>query len=185
LYQLNSLGLAMQFVRKGIKTTIVDMAGVSENESKESILGESKDDANNTIVGGLQGVVACDVLRLGRNNGDLCDGHSRLHLPSYDRPIVHENKRRERFPRDLTQTQLEEIDRVLKDYDCCVWKHLKKYQSKGILRVLYPSEHRFETCNPERSRDISFPDTLEKMTEIASQDNSIPVRIKSKTDAKT
>ena len=38
-YQLNSLALALQFVKKGIKTTIIDMKGVAEKEKIEQDKG--------------------------------------------------------------------------------------------------------------------------------------------------
>ena len=71
----NSLALALQFVRKGIKTTILDMAGVDEQKSNQDEQQQQKDEeeetnhnANNiTVVRGLNGVMACDILRMGRN----------------------------------------------------------------------------------------------------------------------
>ena len=69
MFYLNSLALALQFVRKGIKTTIIDMQGVKEKEfNKSSTTISSKNSTDETIIiGGLQGVVACDILRMGND----------------------------------------------------------------------------------------------------------------------
>ena len=69
---------------------------------------------------------------------------------------------------------MEEIGRILDEYDCSVWQHLKKYQETGKLRILYPSEHLFETCSPGKDRDISFRTALDRIQQIAWQQNGIP-----------
>lgn len=168
LYQSNSLGLALQFARRGIKTSLLDMAGVEE-ESQSFIFD------NETVVGGLRGVVACDVLRMGSTN-DLCDDHSRLHLPEFNERNNDKtkNKKKDKNPIGLTIEQMDEINSVMEEYDCAVWQHLEKYQSKGTLRVLYPSENLFSNCNPHGNRDISFESTIEKVVGIASRENGIP-----------
>lgn len=176
-YQLNSLALALQFVRKGIKTTIVDMKGVFEMDSKNSTLASARSDIGNnatgTVVGGLQGVVACDILRMGIDNDDpgiFCDDQSKLHLSNYEVPVESKNKKKDKSQRRLTDKQMEDINRVFEEYDCGVWQHLKKYQEQGLLRILYPSDHLFERCKPDNgSPDISFYDSLLKTVEIASQ----------------
>jgi hypothetical protein len=190
LYQSNSLGLALQFARTGIRTTLVDMAGVLEKQSSLEIPSDraSKGPGNKThtaaiddedaftVIAGLQGVVACDVLRLTH----LCDEHSRLYLQGYNRSVEYENKKRDRLSRDLTEEQLSEMDRVLEEYDCGVWRHLQKYQSRGSLRFLYPSKNLLSNCNfrETNEEDLSFLDAMKKVTEIASRDNGIPFRTK-------
>lgn len=173
MFYLNSLALALQFVRKGIKTTIIDMQGVKEKESnKNSTTISSKNSTEETIIiGGLQGVVACDILRMGndREGTDVfCDDNSTLHISNYDVPVRDLNKRKDKAERELSEKQMEDINRVYEEYDCSVWKHLKKYQEKGLLRILYPSEHLFETCDPS-SPDISFYDTTLRARTIASR----------------
>jgi hypothetical protein len=112
--------------------------------------------------------VACDILRMSKDDG-LCDDYSKLHLYGYPKKELDgiQNKKSDANLRDLTEAQLEEINRALEEYDCGVWQHLQKYQAKGTLRILHPSEHLFATCNPEGSKDISFLLTIQKVEEIA------------------
>mmetsp|Transcript_19746 Transcript_19746/g.44411 ORF Transcript_19746/g.44411 Transcript_19746/m.44411 type:complete len:405 (+) Transcript_19746:128-1342(+) len=192
LYQTNSLALALQFARKGIKTTIIDMAGVSEHEVKpEGEDGTDEDSPSSstemTVIGGLQGVIACDILRMGRNNNNnntttknkplRCDDQSRLHIPGFDDGTKDKNQKHDRNDRDLTDGQIEEIGRLFEAYDCGVWKHLQKYQQSGTLRILYPSERLFGTCSTEDSENqVSFWETVRGVMEIASrQDGETPM----------
>ena len=158
----NSLALALQLVRKNIKTTIVDMRGVSEKESREST---NKATTGKGLVGGIEGVVACDILRMPKI---MCDKNSRLHLPGY-KARGRSNKRKDTTVRNLTDGQMEEINVAFEQYDCGVWKHLQKYQDKGLLRILYPSERLFETCDPKISKNISFISLLENVKIIAKK----------------
>jgi hypothetical protein len=183
LYQTNSLAVALQFVRRGIKTTLVDMAGVlekeqheTENKSSAAATAAADDGASDeTIIGGLRGVIACDIFRMGMDRG-LCDNQSRLHLDGLDEPVKDQNRIPDKNDRDLTDEQLQAINKVFEEYDCGVWQHLKKYQASGTLRILYPSRRLFENCNPEGSRDISFREALETAAQVASVDNGIPER---------
>jgi hypothetical protein len=193
IYFLNSLALALQFVRRGIKTTIIDMAGVFEKESKESstkepTLEKDKNETTETtsivVVGGLLGVVACDILRIGNKSNGLCDDNSHLHLQGRESMLTHtskiKNKKDDKTTTKLTEKQMEDINRAIEMYDCGVWQHLQKYQAKGLLRILYPSEHMFAICNPEGNKDISFRTLVKNMQEIASRDNGIPFQADNK-----
>jgi len=183
LYQINTLALALQFVRRGIKVTIVDMTGVKKKEARERAALELSDTTNATttsppnkpnyeaVVGGLQGIVGCEILRM----DNICDENSTMHLKDFtqrikNRNVIHEEKSK----RNLNKTQLEAIDKILNAYDCGVWQHLQKYQEKGKLRILYPSEPLFESCHPGKDKDISFKTALAQMKEIAVKDNGIP-----------
>jgi hypothetical protein len=155
-YQLNSLGLALQFVRRGIKTTILDMKGVQEKEEAEEEQQQQQYDqdkhnneSTNTIleIGGLQGVIACDVLKV----SNMCNDRGKLMMSidtknngSDEQPdnvaIVDKNKKDDKLERNLTEQQLKDIDEIINDYDCYVWKHLQKYNKMGTLRILYPSK---------------------------------------------
>jgi len=169
LYQSNSLAVALQYVRKGLKTTIVSVEGVSTKEIKS----EPRASTTDSVIDGLQGVLACDILRL-RTTSDLCDDDSRLYLSGYEEP-GDLNIKEDRSVRNLTDEQMNEIDRLFDEYDCSVWQYLKVYQEKGLLRILYPTENLFGSCNPDSgSRDITMVEILEKAKEIASRDNGIP-----------
>ncbi len=176
LYQLNSLALALQFVRRGIKTSILDMRGASENSVPEN--GTD----SNVGIGGLQGIVACEVLRMGEENG-LCDDQSRLHLPGYKSSLKDMNQKADKNVVNLTPDQLDEISSLLEEYDCSVWQHLQKYQAQGLLRILHPSEDLFGKCEPNSTTDISFISTMRKVKEVAGQeDNGIPQQTKEEQD---
>jgi len=170
LYQADSLGLAMQYLQNNVRVTIIDMKGVSEKESLAEIDDTSDDNGNDkeTIVGGLQGVVACDILRMGKDNPGVCDSQSRLHLKAFQHPVTDQNLKPDKSVRDLTDDQMEAVDRAFDAYDCGVWQHLKHYQAKGTLRILYPSRDLFSSCNPNGSRDISLNELAAMIQEIAS-----------------
>jgi len=250
LYQLNSLALALQFVRKGIRTTIVSMEGVREREEEEEEAAAAAEamamamanDGGNGIatgiaVGGLQGTVACEILRMGdgrsavaafRGNGTttttttiapsfVCDDRNRIHLPSTTTATttaaggsygettttteaaaelanLRQNRKSDRSSRNLTPDQLEEIDAVLERYDCGVWRHLRRYQRRGLLRVLSPSKRLFGGCDFDdsddggggssssllsskprrRDDDLTFREAIDAVAEIAARDNGIP-----------
>ena len=177
LYQINSLGLALQFARKGIKTTIIDMAGVREKELRESTEQTNRVEGNE-IIGGLEGVVACDILRLGKYNDNdknknnttaFCDDYNRLHLPGYVKDVMQHNVKVDKQSRDMTEEQLEEIDSIINKLDCSIWKYLKKYQASGTLRILYPSENLLGTCNPEgiNDKDVSYLESFLNVQNVA------------------
>jgi hypothetical protein len=145
------------------------MEGVSTKEIKS----EPRANTTDFVIDGLQGVLACDILRL-RTTSDLCDDDSRLYLPGYKEP-GDQNIKEDKSVRNLTDEQMNEIARLFDEYDCSVWQYLKVYQEKGLFRILYPAENLFGSCNPDSgSRDITFVETLEKVREIASRDNGIP-----------
>merc|ERR1712150_187582 len=155
-----------------------DMKGVFEMDSKSFIQGSTtkgiKNNTMETVVGGLQGVVACDILRMGSEDNDgpgiFCDDQSKLHLPNYEFPVKRSNVKSDKNQKMLTDKQLADINHVYEEYDCGVWQHLKKYQEQGLVRILYPSKHLFETCKPGKSNaDISFYNTMLKAAEIASR----------------
>mmetsp|Transcript_35004 Transcript_35004/g.68922 ORF Transcript_35004/g.68922 Transcript_35004/m.68922 type:complete len:523 (-) Transcript_35004:52-1620(-) len=180
LYQINSLGEALQYARRGIQTTVIDMAGVREKELREGELSTEQTNRveGNEPIGGLEGIVACDILRLGKNNGNgknnataFCDDYSRLHLPGYVNEPKEHNKKNDKQSQDMTEEQLEEIERILNKLDCSIWKYLKKYQASGTLRILYPSKNLFATCDPEGidDKDVSFLESLWNMKSVARE----------------
>jgi len=175
---INSLGLALQFARMGVRTTIVDMLGIAEKDKREATM-ETTSNGKLTVIGGMQGVVACDILQVGthRNSSMWCDDHSRLYVPDFKQDEVGVyNHREDPAPRDLTDEQTEEMERALLDYDCSLWQHLRKYEEKGTLRVLYKTKDLFATCDPMGSEDISVFRFTDKLEEIARRDNGIPLQ---------
>mmetsp|Transcript_20554 Transcript_20554/g.48396 ORF Transcript_20554/g.48396 Transcript_20554/m.48396 type:complete len:384 (+) Transcript_20554:2135-3286(+) len=205
-------------------------------------MAEAANDGGNGIatgiaVGGLQGTVACEILRMGdgrsavaafRGNGTttttttiapsfVCDDRNRIHLPSTTTATttaaggsygettttteaaaelanLRQNRKSDRSSRNLTPDQLEEIDAVLERYDCGVWRHLRRYQRRGLLRVLSPSKRLFGGCDFDdsddggggssssllsskprrRDDDLTFREAIDAVAEIAARDNGIP-----------
>ena len=184
LYQANSLALALQFARNGIKTTIVDMKGVYEKEERQQL--DVAANSTTLIIGGLKGVIACDILQMGTGKNGIndndqnrngkhtdidalwCDEHSRLHLPPPVFKVTNKNKKSDPAEQDISDAQLIEIERALVDYDCEVWKHLKPYTLKGTLRILHPSKHLFSKCNDD-APEVSFRETTDKIKAIVSE----------------
>merc|ERR1712176_52395 len=148
--------MALHFVKLGVKVTLLDMAGVGEKEAEDAANRKLKRKRQEislelgdtvTPLGGLSGVIACEILRMGKNR-DVCDEQSRLLLPGYELPAGDKNIKDDRNVDNLTDEQLADIDSLFNEYDCGIWHHLKKYKEKGLFRILYPSKGLFATCNP-------------------------------------
>lgn len=177
LYQVNSLALALQFVRKGIKTTIVDMAGVSDHYEQYRVTVTNNNNNNNrtdeSAIDGQRGVTACGIMQLG--NGS-CDHLGRLHLSPPLEGQSDRNRKSDSNIKDLSEEQLEAIDRVLNEYDCGVWMHLQKYQARGFLRILHPSKNLFRCCQKDDDGNgtkkiepiLTFHETVRKIRQIAT-----------------
>ena len=181
VYMTNSLGLALQYVRKGLRTTLIDMNGVKEHEAAATAAAANDTDTD-AVVSGLQGIVACDILRLDRDG--RCDASGRLHLPGYEMPSSR-NKKQDRWPRELTDAQLDEIDEILREYDCGVWGHLAPYQSEGLLRILYPSEGLFADCGDTGGgTGVAYETVMERIRSIASRPFSETGYVPSEEDRK-
>ena len=175
---IDSLGLALQYVREGLKTTIIDTSGVYEHEKMledyvSDQRSQKKTKKTSWIVGGQEGVIACDVLRMGRESG-LCDDESRLHLPFNPNLPGSQNARSDQGNRDLTTDQVSRIERTLIAYDCGVWQHLRKYQEQGLFRILYPSKDLFSLCEPGmNNRNVTLVETMINIKRICLEDNGI------------
>ena len=168
----DSLGMALQLVRRGMKTTIVDMKGVHEHTA--SLTKQGSGNRRSKILGGLIGIVGCDILKMGRETG-FCDDQSRLHIPLdmiAGKIKENVNSRRDVGARNLTESQIHKMERRMKEYDCGVWQHLRKYQEQGLFRILYPSRDLFNNCKPGmNNRNVSLSETMLALRRIASENN--------------
>jgi len=204
-FMLNSLGLALQFVHHGIFTTIIDMKGVAEKEEhereqqqqeqeQEKREGKDNNDIHNNNskklieIGGLQGILSCDVLK-----SNMCDENGKLIMTMTENDngntiklIEDKQKKEDTNDRNLTDLQLYQIDEVMNEYDCYVWKYLRTYQTQGKIRILYPSKSNSATifnntflCGQQggeggggglydERKQISEESMLQKFKEIAS-----------------
>lgn len=171
LYIANSLALALQFVRRGLRTTLVDMAGAAA-----AAAAAAGDDATD-LVEVQRGVLACDVLRIGNASGSggdaetrgSCDGRGRLRLAGYKPAKTRLNSRKDPQPRDLTKEELGRADALLRRYDCGVWRRLRAYRTSGMLRVLYERGDDAD-CGKGGAGDgdeLSFADVVREMKSLA------------------
>jgi len=176
---LDSFAAALQYARKGIKTTVLDMEGLREKEEKQDkyavrVSNATKARLNSTelIFGGVEGSIVCDVLRIDA----VCDNLGKMHLRKEEgvMPIERMNARRDHGARDLTDGQMEEIDRAFRDYDCGILQHLEKYRRIGTFRLLHPSKRLLDHCNSYGGTDISFDGLMDSIIKIASRANGIP-----------
>jgi hypothetical protein len=114
---------------------------------------------------------------MGRNKnqddggGLWCDSNSKLYMVGFEQEVTDKNKKSDKNERGLSDGQMQAINRAFEEYDCGVWQHLQKYQEQGLLRILYPSEHLFSTCNLEGSPDLAFRVLLAKVRKIANNPN--------------
>jgi len=169
----NSLALALQFVRRGLKTTIVDMEGVRQMDNKFPPIKHTK---SHVHIAGLQGVLVCEILRM----SELCttDDEKRrnyLALPfegttRKERQGLTQaaNQREDTSIKNLTSTQLEAMEYAYQHYDCGVWRHLQPFLQKGLLRILHPSENLFATCE-QQHHEMTFRDLWLELSAIAAQ----------------
>ena len=82
----------------------------------------------------------------------------------------------------MTEQQLNDIDEIINNYDCYVWKHLQKYNKKGTLRILYPSKSNIAnlynktgpcrnsggtTADNDNGKELTFQSMLTKIGTIA------------------
>jgi len=171
-------------IEAGFQTTLLDTTGAKEmNEywEKKSPPNNKDDDAEVQIIGGFNGILACDVLRLGSG---LCDEHGRLHLKESRLPEQHENNQNDfvsnhqktrNNPEEskLTNEQLEEMERVLLQYDCALFQHIKNKDNR-MWRFLHKSGDLFANC-PEGgpTAAVSTVDTVNELIKIAQRENGI------------
>jgi hypothetical protein len=94
IFQSNSLGLALRFLERNLPTTILDISGV---DAKSISICEA---------------IACDVLQV-RCTEDY-------HILSMKNQTIRKfsNAKTGRGEMDLTQGQLDSIDKLMTDYDC-------------------------------------------------------------------
>mmetsp|Transcript_29759 Transcript_29759/g.59296 ORF Transcript_29759/g.59296 Transcript_29759/m.59296 type:complete len:423 (-) Transcript_29759:137-1405(-) len=90
-HSLDSLNLANQFLKEGIKTLLIDLAGV---------LVEGYDVSN---------VIACDVL------GAACTTEKRFMGALDEKPIIANAKNKNHT---ITLEQMQQIDEVIEEYEC-------------------------------------------------------------------
>ena len=93
------------------------------------------------------------------------------------------NVRGDKEDQALTSPQIDAITGVLDRYDCGVRRHLRKYESRGLLRILHPSPGLFASCDDKTDKtddipDLSFCQMVRKIVAIASEDNGIPTKNK-------
>jgi len=179
LYRTNPLALALQFVRKNLRVTLVDMAGVAADHLIAVSDANNKNISTSNVISGQQAIMACEVLKISPSKAGHCDSNSLLHLARSKQPIVS-NKKADPFDRDLTEAESNQINDLLEHYDCGVWRHLRAYRARGLLRILHASDSLFLNCgvynnnidSDEDIKDLSFAAVVQELKRIARRETA-------------
>lgn len=167
----NGLALALQLVRRGIRVTLIVIDTRKKKSGNDVLLyNQNKANESESIIGGFYGSVGCEILELGKG---VCDHENRMHLERIDgrRRYSMANSGNSRdessMSRNMTEAELDQIDDYMNEYDCSVWKYLRQYQAKDLLRVLNPSPGLFDDCD-YHMEDVSFYSIVERITQVVA-----------------
>ncbi len=144
VHHLDSLNLAKQFLRQGIKTVLIDLAGV---------LDKGYD---------VSKVIACDVL------GAACDPEKRFLGGGVDEKAIVANAKSKNHT--ITPDQMQLIDEAIEEYEC---NYLTMLGHRN-LTILHPFalDKLVEKCRRMGDRDLFGVDVLkDKIVEIAKSGN--------------
>ena len=116
---VNSLGLAKAYLDRGVRTTILDMSGVS------SLNVDQTNECH---------VVACDVMKLG------CDPE-KLQIQNISRPDLIDTRIARAPGTDpgelaMSSNEISMIESVMKEFDCGLREDLLAHEKSGRLRIL-------------------------------------------------
>jgi hypothetical protein len=162
-YFSDSLGLALKFLKRNVRTTILNWIGISQSY---------RDTTN------LCHIVACDVLRTNCTSPTYRDNNgtgvpvgpkvSRLardavhndggngggNVTMEDVSLRPKNQRNGRGNVDMDEAELQSIDDIMTEHDCRLKKYfLSKYQQRRrLLRILYEHDL-FASCDHEDGQD--------------------------------
>ena len=109
---LDSLLLAERLINRGINTVLIDLSGVQKYGYDISL------------------VIACDVL------GADCDKEKHFVGEKAEKPVIRNVKDHSNAKVNVTDVQLDAIDKLIESYDCN-FQHILKNDK---LQVLYPNE---------------------------------------------
>lgn len=127
---VDALGIAQQFLRRNIRTTIIDVEGVKATYGNRT----------NTCH-----VIACDILQ----TEECTDDTHRLSFlaanPTLDISDEPQNQREDQGGMDLTLSELDAIDKIMTEYDCGFQGSLMGFRKRSLLRYLY-KDNLFEGC---------------------------------------
>ena len=109
---LDSLLLAERFIKRGINTVLIDLSGVQKHGYDISL------------------VIACDVL------GADCDKEKHFVGEKAEKPVIRNVKDHSNAKVNVTEAQLDAIDKLIESYDC----NFHHILMNDKLQVLYPNE---------------------------------------------
>lgn len=171
LVTANGLALALQFARRGIRATLTVMDTHKKGAGNDVLFyNQNKANESESIFGGFYGSVGCEIFELGEG---VCDHENRMHLERFDGRkynISNSQNRRDEssMSRNMTKAELDQIEDYLIEYDCSVWKYLRRYQAKGLLRVLNPSPGLFDECDYHK-KDVSYYSTIQRIIQTVER----------------
>jgi hypothetical protein len=137
---MDALGIAQQFLRRNIRTTIIDLNGVKETYGNRT----------NTCH-----VVACDILQTEECTQDTDRLTFLASHPDLDISDQPQNQRDDAGGMDLTAEEIDNIDKIMTEYDCGFQRSLIGFHSRSLLRYNYNGDI-FSRCH-EIKNDIELP----------------------------
>lgn len=138
IFQSNSLGLALKFLERGLPTTVLDISGV---DAKSISICEA---------------IACDVLKV------TCTEDYQILSMKNQTIRKFNNVKAGRGEMDLTQGQLDSIDRLMTDYDCGLRQTILALHP----RILFQKQL-FSSC-PDDALNQSFSWLVQSIQNIAA-----------------
>jgi hypothetical protein len=142
---LDSLLLAERLINRGINTVLIDLSGVKKHGYDISL------------------VIACDVLDA------ECDAEKHFVGEENAKPKIKNKRHHSDAKVNVTDTQLDAIDKLIESYDCN-FQHILKNDK---LQVLYPNELE-RIMNSCSSNNADYPKShdqlLKKIIEILSNE---------------
>ena len=140
---VDTLGLALHFLRRDLKTTIVHLSGMKE---------EKRD---------LCHVIACDIMMANCTKSGFLDTV----------PQDHNNSNANARPDaamglNMTEHQMARMDKVISDYDCALWRELEVYAHTQQLQVLFRQHNFLDGCSMNNTKR-SFEWVVDNIRRIA------------------
>ena len=138
---LDALGVAQKFLQKGIRTTIIDVTGVRDELGNQTNICH---------------VVACDVLGTSNCTKDRHQLSNLASFPGQDISLRPRNQRSNRGSMDVTDEQLDSIEKILMEYDCGFRDAFRRFNEGSMLRYLY-NNNIFAGCDSlKNTSDFQF-----------------------------
>mmetsp|Transcript_33138 Transcript_33138/g.80474 ORF Transcript_33138/g.80474 Transcript_33138/m.80474 type:complete len:435 (+) Transcript_33138:119-1423(+) len=126
-FPIDSLGLAIKFLRYGLKTTIIDLSGMKK---------ENRSD--------LCHVIACKIMKA------PCTQSGRLAtVPKTDLEIRRNERPDPSSGLNMTSEEMAKVEKIMFLYECGLKEELRAYENKKQLKVLFRQHGFLDGCASE------------------------------------